>query len=119
VQTFLRDKSEAFVQAHLADLCASIQAAIVDVLVEKTILAAETFGLKTISVTGGVSANSELRRRFQQVCAEKNFSLHIPKPIYSTDNAAMIASLAYLKLQRGYTPPASYSASAFANFLPK
>lgn len=117
VQTFLCDKSAEFVQTHLADLCASIQAAIVEVLVEKTIRAAETFGLKTISVAGGVSANSELRAKFEQACAARGFSLFIPKPIFSTDNAAMIASLARLKLERGLKPESGYAVSAFANFV--
>lgn len=116
VQTYLASQSPDFVQAHLADLCASIQDAITSVLVLKTMQAATKFGVKTISVAGGVSANSDLRRKFQQACAEKGFSLHIPKPIYSTDNAAMIASLARLKAERGQIALRRYDYPAFASF---
>lgn len=119
VQTFLRDKTEDFVKAHLADLCASIQAAIVDVLVEKTLAAAEAFGIRTISVVGGVSANSALRERFKAECAQRGLLLHIPKPIFSTDNAAMIAMLAQLKIERGQFELNRYDARAFASFFTK
>ncbi len=118
VQTFLRDKPESFVQAHLADICASIQDAITSVLVSKTLTAAKRFKVNTVSVAGGVSANSELRRKFQAACASAGISLHIPKPIFSTDNAAMIATLAHLKVQRGQASPNHYNVGAFAAFTP-
>jgi len=83
----------------------------------ETIQVALKFGIKTVSVSGGVSANSELRRKFEQACAEKNLALHIPKPIYSTDNAAMIASLARLKAERGQLEKTlRYNYPAFAAF---
>ncbi|MCS6988855.1 MAG: tRNA (adenosine(37)-N6)-threonylcarbamoyltransferase complex transferase subunit TsaD [Chloroherpetonaceae bacterium] len=117
VQTYLASQSPEFIETHRADLCASIQDAITSVLVLKTMRAAAKFGVRTISVAGGVSANSELRRKFEQACAEKGFSLHVPKPIYSTDNAAMIASLAKLKAERGrLDSPLRYDHSAFASF---
>jgi N6-L-threonylcarbamoyladenine synthase len=117
VQTYLSNQSDAYIQAHLADLCASIQEAITSVLVMKTMQAAQKFGMKTLSVAGGVSANSELRRKFEQACADKGIDLHIPKPIYSTDNAAMIASLARLKAARGeIESKRRYNVSAFAAF---
>ncbi|MCS7013222.1 MAG: tRNA (adenosine(37)-N6)-threonylcarbamoyltransferase complex transferase subunit TsaD [Chloroherpetonaceae bacterium] len=117
VQTFLRSKSTEFLQTHLADICASIQAAIVDVLVEKTLAAAETFGIRTLSIAGGVSANSALRAKFKAECAQRGLSLHIPKPIFSTDNAAMIAMLAHLKVLRGQYEPNRYNTRAFASFF--
>lgn len=117
VQTYLSNQTEAFIQAHFADICASIQEAITSVLVMKTLQAALKYNMKTISVAGGVSANSELRRKFQQACAEKGFALHIPKPIYSTDNAAMIASLARMKAERGQLDKERrYNYPAFAAF---
>ncbi len=117
VQTYLAKQTPAFIEAHRADLCASIQNAITSVLVLKTIQAAEKFGVKTISVAGGVSANSELRRKFEHACSGKGIALHIPKPIYSTDNAAMIATLARLKAERGLIERAlRYDYPAFAAF---
>jgi N6-L-threonylcarbamoyladenine synthase len=117
VQTFLAHHSPDFIDAHRADICASIQEAITSVLVLKTIRLAELRGITTISVAGGVSANSDLRRKFERASAERGFDLHIPKPIYSTDNAAMIASLARLKLERGLiAAERRYSYGAFAAF---
>ncbi len=114
VQTYLSNQTDNFIQTHLADICASIQEAITSVLVTKTLQAAQKYGMKTICVAGGVSANSELRRKFERACAEKGLALHIPKPIYSTDNAAMIASLAHLKLKHGVQFTPHYAARAFA-----
>lgn len=117
VQTYLSNQTEAFIQLHLADVCASIQEAITSVLVMKTMQAALKYDMKTISVAGGVSANSDLRRKFERACADKKIALHIPKPIYSTDNAAMIASLARLKAERGLLEPTlRYNYPAFAAF---
>ncbi|MFQ3597194.1 MAG: tRNA (adenosine(37)-N6)-threonylcarbamoyltransferase complex transferase subunit TsaD [Chloroherpetonaceae bacterium] len=117
VQTYLSNQTDAFIQTHLSDICASIQEAITSVLVMKTMQAARKYGMKTLSVAGGVSANSELRRKFEQACADKEIALHIPKPIYSTDNAAMIASLAKLKAERGELPKERrYNYPAFAAF---
>lgn len=84
----------------LADICASFQEAVVDVLSAKTIIAAKKFSVKRISVAGGVSANSALRTKMQQLCEENNFNLHIPKFEYCTDNAAMIAFVGALKLEQ-------------------
>ncbi|MFN3638767.1 MAG: tRNA (adenosine(37)-N6)-threonylcarbamoyltransferase complex transferase subunit TsaD [Chloroherpetonaceae bacterium] len=117
VQTYLSTQTDNFIQTHLADICASIQEAITSVLVSKTMQAAQKYGMKTISVAGGVSANSELRRKFERACAEKGLALHIPKPIYSTDNAAMVASLARLKAERGQIENTlRYNYPAFAAF---
>jgi N6-L-threonylcarbamoyladenine synthase len=85
----------------LADLCASFQAAVMDVLVEKTIRAAEYLGVKHVAVAGGVSANSELRLRLQHASKKNGFRLYIPDFQYCTDNGAMIAMLGWLKLQSG------------------
>jgi len=85
----------------LADICASFQAAVVDVLVDKTIAAAEKYSVKDIAVAGGVSANSALRTQMRSCAEEKGFRLFIPKLVYCTDNAAMIALLGWLKLKEG------------------
>jgi N6-L-threonylcarbamoyladenine synthase len=118
VQTFLAAQSPEFIQTHRADICASIQEAITSVLVIKTMRAAEKFGVPCVSVAGGVSANSELRKKFQTACNRKGVALHIPKPVYSTDNAVMIAALAKLKIDRTAEIERRYNHAAFAGFVP-
>ncbi|MCS7198346.1 MAG: tRNA (adenosine(37)-N6)-threonylcarbamoyltransferase complex transferase subunit TsaD [Candidatus Bipolaricaulota bacterium] len=84
---YLRDHPEA----NRADLAASFQEAVVDVLVEKTLRAARQLHIKRIVVVGGVAANSRLRER---LLAQKNFEVFFPKMELCTDNAAMIAACA-------------------------
>jgi N6-L-threonylcarbamoyladenine synthase len=76
---------------RINDICASFQEAIVDVLVEKTITAAKQNNIGTVVIGGGVSANARLREVFKKRCDAEELSFYAPKPIYSTDNAAMIA----------------------------
>src|SRR4030095_15012375 len=82
----------------LNDICASFQKAVVGSLVEKTMLAAKNFGIKTIAVSGGVSANNKLREEFRSY-ESKSYKIFFPDKKYSTDNAAMIGYLAYLQLK--------------------
>jgi N6-L-threonylcarbamoyladenine synthase len=89
----------------LADLCASIRHAIVDVLIQKTSRALESSGLNTIAVSGGVSANKALRSGLQELCKSKGWQLHLPAPELSTDNAAMIAFAAIHHLKAGESSP--------------
>ncbi len=84
----------------LPDLCASAQAAIVDVLVHKTIRAARLYRARTLVVAGGVSANSELRRRMQQEADRIGLRLVLPRLSYCLDNAAMIGLVGHEKLRR-------------------
>jgi tRNA N6-adenosine threonylcarbamoyltransferase len=88
-------------KSQLADLCASFQAAIVDVLLHKLFLAATKHGTKDICVSGGVAANSELRRRLAAEASARGLRLHIPRFEYCTDNGAMIAEVGYLKIKEG------------------
>ncbi|MEX1139216.1 MAG: tRNA (adenosine(37)-N6)-threonylcarbamoyltransferase complex transferase subunit TsaD [Bacteroidota bacterium] len=85
----------------LADLCASLQAAIVDVLIFKLIRAAEQFNVGSIAVAGGVAANSELRTRLEAEASRRGLKLFIPKFEYCTDNGAMIAMAGYLRAKEG------------------
>ena len=77
------------------DIAASFQAAVVDVLVKKLLLAKEQTGLERVVVTGGVASNSGLRIGMQKAGAQNNFRVYFPEPIYCTDNAAMIACAGY------------------------
>ncbi len=73
------------------DICASFEKAVVEVLVKKTILAAEKYNIPSISIGGGVSANSKLRELFHHECAVADKVFYAPELNYCTDNAAMIA----------------------------
>ncbi|MGZ4823927.1 MAG: tRNA (adenosine(37)-N6)-threonylcarbamoyltransferase complex transferase subunit TsaD [Terriglobales bacterium] len=79
------------------DLVASFQAAVVGDLVDKTLAAAREYDAATLFVTGGVAANSELRRRFEEQAAQQGLPVFFPSRPLSTDNAAMIAAAAYPK----------------------
>ena len=90
-----------FSEENLYDLCASIQKTIVDILLKKTEKAAKHFGVNEIALAGGVSANSELRFRFEELGKKNNWKTLIPKLEYCTDNAAMIAIAAHYKFLKG------------------
>ena len=83
------------------DLCASYQQTIVDLLIAKLTKAQEETGVKKIVVSGGVSANSLLRKSMEDLCQQKNCELAIPPLRYCTDNAAMIARAGLIELQNG------------------
>ena len=85
----------------LADVCASFQEAVVEVLVRKTLTAAREAGRKLVVVSGGVSMNSRLRDAFTYACASANLELLISMPALCTDNAAMIAAVAGLAYETG------------------
>ncbi len=86
----------------LADLCASFQQAIIDVLVSKTIAAARKYRSELVTVSGGVSCNQELRKQLGEACTRAGFAFQNAEPWLCTDNAAMIAFAASLRLQAGF-----------------
>jgi N6-L-threonylcarbamoyladenine synthase len=90
---------------HLPDLCASFQEAVVDVLVAKTLRAAEVTRRKIVAVSGGVSCNSRLREKFAQACDRRGLSLRLAEPRLCTDNAAMIGYVASLMYAHGESSP--------------
>lgn len=89
----------------LVDLCASYQEAIVEVLVEKTVRAARAMNVRVVAASGGVSCNSRFREYLKQRCDESGLALHMAPASLCTDNAGMIASLAFFKARA--SPPAN------------
>jgi N6-L-threonylcarbamoyladenine synthase len=85
----------------IADIAASFQQAVIDVLVRKTMLAVARTGVRTVALGGGVAANKALRSALETACTERRLRFHAAKMAYCTDNAAMIAALGYHQLQAG------------------
>lgn len=88
-------------EVNQADLAASFQASVVEVLVEKTIRASQEYGIDNVLLAGGVAANSFLREQLATRCLKEGKKLAYPPLGYCTDNAAMIACAAYYRLQKG------------------
>jgi N6-L-threonylcarbamoyladenine synthase len=95
-----------------ADLAASFQQAVVDVLVLKTLRAAAELGAPTVCVCGGVACNSQLRQDMDTALRQAGRRLVLAEPKYCTDNAAMVAGLGYHYLRRGWLPEGGFRVSA-------
>lgn len=106
---YLRDRPDAererLLNDHLDDLCASVRAAIVDVLVDALRRGAEEMDAAHVAVVGGVAANRALRRRTETAGTQDHFAVHVPDLAYCMDNAAMIAKAGALRLAAGDTSP--------------
>ncbi len=96
------DKTSNGNERLIADVCASFQAAVVDVLIDKLLTAAKKYHVNDIAVSGGVSANSELRRRLEAEAKNNHFCLFIPELDFCTDNGAMVAVAGYERLRHGF-----------------
>ena len=97
---FIRDRmaeNPNFIDENRADICASLQYTIIEVLMTKVKRAAKETGIRTIAVAGGVSANSGLRQALLDAAEKYNWEMHIPAFKFTTDNAAMIAITGYYK----------------------
>lgn len=92
-----RDDKKTLTETDKANICASIEKAIVDVLVEKTIAAAQKHNVEQIIIAGGVAANKKLKQDLRFKIQDLGIKLHIPEPALCTDNAAMIASRAFFE----------------------
>ena len=90
-----------FIDKHRADLCASLQRTIVDMLLEKLIRASKEFGIKDIAIAGGVSANSGLRDGIVEAGRRRGWRTFLPEFRFTTDNAAMIAMAGYYRYRHG------------------
>ncbi|TNE61973.1 MAG: tRNA (adenosine(37)-N6)-threonylcarbamoyltransferase complex transferase subunit TsaD [Bacteroidetes bacterium] len=103
IMYFLRDQTKEqknFIEENLADLCASIQYAIVTILIKKLRKAARQTGIREIAIAGGVSANSGLRQAVESMGEKEGWTTYVPRFEYCTDNAAMIGITAYYKYLR-------------------
>jgi N6-L-threonylcarbamoyladenine synthase len=105
------EEKASFIEANLADICASIQHRIVTILLNKVKKASLETGITDICLAGGVSANSGLRKSFEEMGKKYNWNTFIPAFQYCTDNAGMIAITAYYKFLEGHTAPLSVSSS--------
>jgi N6-L-threonylcarbamoyladenine synthase len=96
----LRDELQTnphFVEENKADLCASLQATIIEILMDKLRLAAKDMQIREVAVAGGVSANSGLRKAFEEHAIKYHWKIHVPPLAFTTDNAAMVAMSGYFK----------------------
>jgi len=102
-------------EQDIADICASFEQAVVDVLVKKTMLAVKKTGFECVVLGGGVAANKKLRQQLAATCADRQLAFHAALWAYCTDNAAMIAAMGYHQLMQGDTCDLSIDASPSAN----
>jgi N6-L-threonylcarbamoyladenine synthase len=114
-----QNRVDSMTPQEIADIAASFQATVVGILVEKTKRAAAKIGAKTILLGGGVAANSALRTALQQMCdsAKPPKKLLVAPKQYCTDNAVMVASLAYYKFKAGLFADLTIEPKSFSEYL--
>ena len=95
------EKNPNFIEERKADLCASLQATVIDILMKKLRQAAKDLGIRQVAVAGGVSANTGLRDAFHDHARRYGWKVFIPKFAYTTDNAAMVAMNGYFSFIDG------------------
>ena len=90
-----------FIEKNKADLAASLQKTIIDILLDKLAKAVDSTGVRTVAIGGGVSANSGVRQAVADFCAARGITAFIPERAFTTDNAAMVAIAGYFKFLDG------------------
>ena len=110
------EEKEEFIQNNLADICASIQHRIITILLNKLKKASLETGIRDVCLAGGVSANSGLRKAFEEMGKKYNWNTYIPAFQYCTDNAGMIAITGYYKYLEGQFADLSVSSTARAEW---
>ncbi|MGQ9558679.1 MAG: tRNA (adenosine(37)-N6)-threonylcarbamoyltransferase complex transferase subunit TsaD [Desulfurispora sp.] len=110
VLNYLHRAAQQGVEVNRADVAASFQQAVVDVLVEKTMQAVRRCGVRQVLLAGGVAANSALRSALERAAAQQGCRLACPPPVLCTDNAAMVACAGYYKYLRGDFAPLTVNA---------
>ena len=110
VLNYLNKMQMQGVQINKADVAASFQEAVVDVLCTKAIEGAEKTGSRVLCLAGGVASNTALRKELEERCLKRNICLKYPPAILCTDNGAMIASAGYYEFLKGRTSPLSLNA---------
>ena len=98
-KNFINKQSSDFIQENIHDICASLQFTIIDILIDKIVMAKNKHNINDFVVCGGVSANSFLRQKLKDLERNTNIKTYLPKIIYSTDNAAMIGINGYFKFR--------------------
>lgn len=88
-------------EIHVADVAASFQKAVIDVLVAHSMDAVRKYGYKKFAIAGGVASNSGLKTAFEEACRKEGIEFYHPSPVYCTDNAAMIGAAAYYEYEKG------------------
>ena len=117
VRYFIRDKPALLeTPKGISDLCASVQAAIVDVLVKKTVKATRRLGLRYVTASGGVTCNRALRKELSAACQANGLKLRLAEKELCTDNAAMVGILAERKLRQSQTDDNSLVAEIQPNW---
>lgn len=101
VINYLHNEEQSGRIINRADVAASFQKAVVEVVVSKAVMAAELTAYPAIALAGGVACNSELRKELKAACLARGLELYAPSPLFCTDNGAMIASAAYRKALEG------------------
>ena len=101
VLNYLNQAEMKHEEVNRADLAASFQKSVVDVICEHTLKAAKDYGIKNVAVAGGVASNSGLREGLRKMCDANGLRLFIPSPVYCTDNAVMIGAAAFHEYEAG------------------
>ncbi len=108
----VHNSAQKGIEINVPVLSATVREKVCDILIENTLSAARDGGYTKIAVAGGVSANSELRRRFSDECKKRNISLYVPSLKYCGDNAAMVGVQAYYEITSGNVGDSSLNAAA-------